>query len=146
MLSEADFDAYPLWRYDERDDLYHPILSMDEIPEDNRDMFIRAKFYSPNKMIFKGYVNNILKVFCVNFFWNNKIYFFNKNAPDWCLEQFYKLAETLQTEKNKIIVIPDIFPVKYETAIDLEGYRNVSGEFNAFEKLKDQRLLRWKEI
>jgi hypothetical protein len=69
---------------------------------------------------------------------------FNKNLVDDCYKQFEKLVEAFHSEEK--ILIPDVFPLKYETTIDLEGYNNLSGEFDAFEKVKDKRFLRWKEL
>ena len=48
--------------------------------------------------------------------------------------------------EKKNILITDIFPIKFTTLINLSGWKNISGEFDAFEKLKDKRLLRWKNI
>ncbi len=144
VLLEPDFDAHPLWKCDEGDDLYYPIMAIEEFPEHNRDLLIRAIFHAPSGIIFKGYLVGAINIYCIGLFYNSSMFIFNKNAPDFCLKQFSKLAEEIQIDMNRKIMIPDIFPLKYETDIDLENYRNISGEFNAFEKIKDLRLLRWK--
>ena len=90
-----------------------------------------------------GYLVGAINIYCIRLFFNGNTYTFNKNLPDRCLKAFEKFAEVLRAYKTTLI--PDIFPLKYETTIDLEGYKNISGEFDAFEKVKDKRLLRWKK-
>ncbi len=147
FLIESDFDVNPLWKYEDADDTYYPIFFHEEFPEFcNRDLFVRANFSSPSNVSFKGYIVGVINIYCIVLFYKGEKFIFNKNLPERCFKTIYKLTDVLQSDLGRTIVVADIFPLKYETNINLEGYCNVSGEFNAFEKLKDQRLLRWKEI
>lgn len=138
LISENNMDTHPLWRYDDETDLYYPIFSIDEFPEYSRSLFIRAKFFSPNGIILKGYLVGAINIYCIRLFFHGKTFVFNKNLPDFCLKDFNKLIELLPSGKNTKIT--DIFPVKYETTIDLEGYQNITGEFDAFEEMKKQDI------
>jgi len=144
LLVEDDFDAHSMWKYDDDTAVNYPITLLNEIPEYSRDLFIRAKFISPKGIILKGYLVGALNIYCIGIFSGGDEFLFNKNMPDRCMLAFEKLIKTLILKNPTLI--SDIFPLKYETTIDIEGFRNISGEFNAFEKLKDKRLLRWKKI
>jgi hypothetical protein len=143
-LTEMHFDAFPLWRYDENDNLYYAISSLDEVPEEAYNFFIRAEFVTPKGFTLKGYLVSITKNYCIGVFYNGKEFLFNKNAIDNSIERIDKLIAEISSPEIKAPF--DIFPLKYTTTIRLPGYRELSGEFDAFEKLKDKRILRWKKI
>jgi hypothetical protein len=143
ILVEEDFDAHPLWRYDDETDLYYPIMSIEEVPEYSRSLFIRARFYSPAGIVFNGYLVGAENIYCIGIFCDGCEFMFNKNLPDRCFKSFNKLIENMTSGEN--LKISDIFPLKYETTINIKNYRTIIGEFNAFEKLKDTRAMKWKK-
>lgn len=144
FLTETHFTISPIWKFIDGIDLYEPIFSPEDIPDDSRDLRIKAEFTTPSGIKFFGYVVGVQNFFSIAFFINGKNIHFNKNAVDLSLEQFDELSKAFLPNKN--IKIPDIFPAKFTTMINLPGWKNISGEFDAFEKLKDKRLLRWKNI
>lgn len=149
ILSEADFDLHCLWRSDDATDLCYPIMTAAEIPDYERDLFIRAKFVSPTGIVLKGFrIGGEKHIYCIGIFYKGKKILFNKNMIEYAFDDFDKLRKLLEADLKRTILIADIFPLKYETTVDinLEEFCNFGGEFNAFEKLKDLRLLRWKNI
>ncbi len=144
FLTESDFDEHSIWRYSESTDLYYPVTLLEEIPISAKNLFIRANLRCPNTMTFKGYIIGAQNIYGVGIFNAGKKYRFNKNALEECIAQFNLFIQKLPF--NKIFLISEIFPIRYETTIDLEGFHNVSGEFNAFEKLQEKRLLKEKQF
>lgn len=141
---EEHYNTFPMWRYNDENNLYYPIISPDEFPEDSRDLSIKTTFISPIGIIFHGYIVGVKNIFSIGVFINNKTFHFNKNVPELSLEQFNDFIKELNL--NKEIIISDIFPLQYKTEINLANYKDISGTFDVFEKLKDKRLLRWKNI
>lgn len=98
---------------------------------------IRAKFTTKSGKEFHGYAVGIKNIFCIVIFFNNEILFFNKDLIDHCLRAIEKINKSLE-----IKVKPEDFsPLKYQTTIDLEGYKNISGEFDIFKKRTDEERL-----
>jgi hypothetical protein len=137
---KEDFDTCSIWYYDEESDLYYPINSPDEIPDyaDPRDLRIKAIFYTPSGEPLKGYI--ILppdikrEVFSIGIFVNKKKFFFNDNLLDPSKDQLEDMLKELNSDKFRSE--KDVFPVKYETDFNFEGYNNFQGTFDAFRKRK----------
>lgn len=128
MKTAADFFACPIWRYDEEDDLYHPVLDEGEIPESERDLSIRAIFTTPSGNKLDGYVVGISKIFSIGLFSHDRLYHANKNlgpeSKEWMEEYVSKRPEMgLNSWK-------DLFPLRYTTQINRDGYRDFSGTFD----------------
>lgn len=132
VLGEDNFKVCSIWKFQDETDLYYPIFSSKDFSEHDDEILIGAKFYSPMGMTFNGYLMDGAHVYCIGLFFKGNEFIFNKNLTSRCLKRFKELRELLPSSKT--ILIPDIFPLKYETVINLEGYKNITGEFDAFEE------------
>lgn len=128
LPNPSDFFACPIWRYDEDDDLYHPVLTEDEIPDSERDLSIRAVFTTPNGMALDGYVVGISRVFSISLFGKNELFHANQNlkpeSREWMSQFIYNRPDL------KLSSPDDLFPLRYTTQIDRDGYREFSGTFD----------------
>jgi hypothetical protein len=137
-LNEEHFIECSVWRDDRDLDLYFPVYSPDEMPEDVRDLIIRVEFFTPNGMTFKGCIKGIdkgINTLLVIWIFHEKMkYGFNRNLPKLCHEELDKLVSELPQGIPKSD--DDFFPLRYETRFNWEdsGYKNFWGEFDAFQK------------
>ncbi|MBX9432001.1 hypothetical protein ACI2VK_08010 [Ralstonia nicotianae] len=127
VATPSDFSACPIWRYDDEDDLYHPVLTADELPESERLLSIRARFVTPNGQSFDGYVVGIERVFSIGLFGGGQVFHVNKNLPDLSEKQ---LQAFLQTQPGpEALSTKALFPLSYTTTINREPFADFSGKF-----------------
>jgi len=128
LTTPSDFFACPIWRYDEDDDLYHPVIEANEIPDSERDLSFRAVFVTPSGKKLDGYVVGILRVFSIGLFGRDRFYHANKNlgpeSREWMSEFVSDNPDTGLTSWQ------DLFPLRYTTQINRDGYRDFSGTFD----------------
>jgi hypothetical protein len=136
-LTEKDLQEHPIWARSEEDDLIYPVFGPEDFPDDSRSLKIRADFTTPNGMTLKGYICGIRNIFGVALFWENEILYMNKNRLHVCLEGIDRINQDLE----KKIKPEDFSPLHYQTMIDLEHFKNFSGEFDLFkERTNEERL------
>jgi hypothetical protein len=140
-LLVENLDAHPLWRLNDEIMTYFPIYTFDDVPEEGYNFYIRAEFTTPKGIKIKGYLVSVTDIYCIVIFYNSEIYIFNNNLLEDCFEITNKLIIEINSETTKEVF--DVFPLKYTTTIDLPGWKNISGEFDAFEQLKENRNARW---
>ena len=131
-LTEKDLDSHPIWVERGEEDYYYPVYGPDDFPEDDRCLQIKAEFTSPNNMKFKGAIAGLFDIICIKIFIKNDIYYFNYNMEEDNLEYLSEINKHLNTNMTP----KDFSPLKYTTKIDLENFKNVSGEFVVFGKDK----------
>lgn len=128
----ADFSACPVWRYDDEDDLYHPVLTADELPESERLLSIRARFTAANGKSFDGYVVGIERVFSIGLFGGGRVFHVNKNLPDLSEKQ---LRAFLQTQPGmEESPIGSLSPLGFTTTIGRGPFIDFSGSFDLVNK------------
>lgn len=128
LTTPSDFFECAIWRYDEGDDLYHPVLAPDELPDSERDLSIRAVFTTPSGKKMDGYVVGISRVFSMGLFGREKLFHANKSliheSEGW-------MRDFIQERPDLGLSSPeDIFPLKYDTQIHQDGYADFSGTFD----------------
>lgn len=125
---KADYQEHSMWKYDDESDLYYPVISPKDLPEAESDLSIYTKFTLPNGKNVEGYTVGVERVFSMGLFGDNNIFFINKNMPDLSTEQiqmFLVEQPLLEIEKAS-----DIFPLKYRTLINADGFSDVTGTFD----------------
>lgn len=125
---EADYQEYSMWKYDEESELFYPVLSLEDFPEAESDLSIYTRFTLPNGKNVEGYTVGVERVFSMGLFGSESTFFINKNMPDISIEQikgFLVEQPFLEIEKAS-----DIFPLKYQTLINVEGFFDVTGTFD----------------
>ncbi len=125
---EADYQEYSMWKYDEDSDLYYPVLSPKELPDEESCLTIYSVFTLPNGKEIKGYIVGVERVFSMGFFGKDNTFFINKNMPDATIEQIESFL--LGQPSLEVKRVFDIFPLRYRTLINLEGFSNVNGAFD----------------
>jgi hypothetical protein len=130
LASPADFMACPIWRYDDEDDLYHPILEPDQLPESERDLSTRALFVTPGNKRIDGYVVGISRVFSIALFGGDRLFHVNKNMKKLSEENIQRFI--IERPEYGLVSAADIFPLGYSTQIFRPGYRDFSGVFDIY--------------
>lgn len=130
LPTPADFFECAIWRYNDEDDLYYPVLTGEQMPESERDLSIRAVFSTPAGQELDGYVVGISRVFSMGLFGRDVIYNANKNlralSEEW-MQGFISERAELGPKS-----LSDIFPLKYTTQINRPGYHDFSGVFDLY--------------
>lgn len=132
VTAPSDFLACPLWRYDDEDDLYHPVLTASELPESERLLSIRAKFTAPNGELFDGYVVGIERVFSIGLFGGERVFHVNKNLPDLSERQLHAFLQTQPRLEG--LPVGALFPLRYVTTINNDPFSDFSGSFELTSK------------
>ena len=132
VLLPSDFMACSIWRYDDEDDLFHPVLSGDQLPESERDLSIRAKFKTPAGDALDGYVVGISRVFSIGLFAGDRICLVNKNLPDLSLKQISAFMDGNPQLRAKSA--GELFPLQYVSTIGREEFADFSGSFEMLVK------------
>lgn len=136
FIIEDDLKRNSIWKVDEKDDLYYPVKSEDDFPNDIYDLDIRSDFLTCSGIRLFGSIVGVKNIYSITIFANNKIFRFNKNLPDRMLEELEKLSHAI----GKKITLEEFSPLKYTTTIDIEGLKNVSGfiDFSKKSTLEEQ--------
>jgi hypothetical protein len=136
-LTEKDLQEHPIWVDSDEDDLIYPVFGPEDFPENSTRLIIRADFTAANGMPFKGYICGIRNIFSITLFWKNEILGFNKNRLNVCLERIDIINQYLEKKMKP----EDFSPLQFQTKIDLEHFKNFSGEFDLFkERTNEERL------
>jgi hypothetical protein len=135
-LTEQDLQQHSIWIEHEDDDLTYPVYSLNDLPENMQinKLRIRATFTTRDGIALKGYIVGLKNIFCIVIFWNGEVLYLNKNLFNDCIDAINKISKLL----NQNLEPEDYFPIRYETTIDIEGFKNVGGEFDIFKKRTDE--------
>lgn len=138
LLERHHLDKHSLWRDDQDKNLYFPVRTPNDMPDNPGDLLIKANFITPIKINFSGYIKGINKgidkLLYINIFYNGQSYGFNYNLPSLCHVHLNELIEALP--EGSANSKDDLFPLRYETCFDWENYEysNFWGSFDAFIK------------
>jgi hypothetical protein len=127
LVTLQDFQSCPVWRYDEDDDLYHPVMRESDLPDSQRDVSIFAEFKTPGGHSFSGYVVGISRVFSVGLFCGDRTFHINKNIPDLSVEQVRELLACAGLDD--VHTVGEFFPLEYRTLILRDEFVDFSGRF-----------------
>lgn len=128
LPTPSDFFLCPIWRYDDEDDLYHPVQDAEELPESERDLSIRAIFTTPSGKKIDGYIVGISRVFSMGLFGEDRFFHANKNLIPETKEWMNEFIT--QRSDPELRSLKDLFPLHYTTQIDRIGYKDFSGTFD----------------
>jgi hypothetical protein len=128
LLRPSDFYDVPIWRWDDGDDMNHPVLSPTQLPDSDSDVSIFAKFTTPKGDVIDGCVFGISRVFSVGIFGDNQIYILNINLADRSKIAIIKLIKCHPTMKTQSF--NEFLPLKFTTCINQEPYADFSGRFD----------------
>jgi len=128
IKTPSHFFECPIWRYEEDDDLYHPVMESDDLPDSESDLSIRALFVTPAGKTIDGYVVGISRVFSLTLFWKERLFHVNKNLIPESRE--FMLEFISERDDPDLRTLDDIFPLRYTTQINRLDYRDFSGTFD----------------
>lgn len=126
ILSRDCFLLCPAWRYDEDSDFYYPVMGVDDLPEMIRDLRIMAKFKAPAGHVFDGYISGVDRIFSIGLFFEERVYYVNKNIASASRMQVNELLSKLGIQLD----FEDIFPLHYETCWGGCNFSDFSGNFD----------------
>ena len=78
-LEKKDITKYSIWKVDDRDDLYYPVLSREDIPGDLYELIIRGKFRTKGGKEFFGSIVGVKHIHCIAIYVKGEKLFLNKN-------------------------------------------------------------------
>jgi hypothetical protein len=135
-LTEQDFKKYSMWVAHQSDDLLYPVNDSGDLPSDMllEDLCTRAVFTTSSGKSFNGYIGGLKNIFFITIFLNNEIIYLNKNLYSDCLNAIEKINRI--TGQN--LSAKDFSPLKFETQIDVEGFKNIQGEFDLSKPTTDE--------
>ncbi len=136
-LTSKDLKKHSIWKFNDIDDLIYPITCREDFPENSFDLKIRTKFITPSGIELFGYIVGIKDVYTITLYVENLIINFNRNLP----QDYQKDLSELSKALGRALTIKDFSPLKYRTDIDLEGFRNIEGEFDLLKKRTDEERL-----
>jgi hypothetical protein len=123
-----DFSVCPVWRYDEDDDLYYPVLQGKDLPISEKDVSIFVECKINTGHIFNGYIVGIGNVFSMGLFCDENIFYLNKNLPDLSCEQMQIFLKS--TGLSSDVKVEQLLPITYATKINREEFLDFTGQFN----------------
>lgn len=124
----GSYKACSMWRYDELDDVYYPVLSPNDLPDSESDLSTYARFTFPNGKVCDGYVVGVKRVFSIGLFGAGAMFFFNQNLPDLSAMQAKMFLE--KVAGLEMCNMQDLFPMTYRTKVGQEGFLEVDGVFD----------------
>jgi hypothetical protein len=133
-----DLKQHSIWKFNDVDDLTYPVISAEDFPENSFDLKIRSKFFTPTGIELLGYIVGVKNIYTITLYVRDMIINFNRNLPQYYQQDLDKLATVLGHK----LTIFDFSPLKYITDIDLEGFRNIEGEFDLLKKRTDEERLK----
>ena len=136
-LTSQDIKAFSIWKFNDVDDLNYPVTSTDDFPEGEFDLRIRTNFFTPKGMEFIGYIVGIRNIYSIAIYIEGQKFRFNRNLPG----NYLKTLESIGKALGRKVTISDFSPLKYITDIDLEGFKNIEGEFDLLKKRTDKERL-----
>lgn len=125
-LSPSDFVEFASWRYDDVSDLYFPVKSLEDLPEDARDLRIRARFVFANGFSASGYLCGVERVFSIALFSGDRIFYVNSNLPELSLDQLAEFAVSAGID----LPARALLPVHFSTSWGGELFKDFSGVFS----------------
>lgn len=134
MIVAQDFLACAIWRYDDEDDLYHPVVSIDQLPESERALSIRANFTTSQGKSFSGYVVGIERIFSFGLFGGDRVFHVNMNLPDLSMKQLDAFFQSQPDMAGQ--TVESLFPLSYVSTINQEPFADFSGRFEGLPNAK----------
>ncbi len=126
------FEACTVWKFDDRDDLWHPVYGPSDLPDSVDDIYFGVKFTTPKGVEFEGWINNPDSLYAIGIFFDNEDYIFNRMLQDRGLDKFNKIREKVKSDR--IATVDDMFPIRYECNHEHKHpwVKNFSGSFDPF--------------
>jgi len=139
-LEKKDLQRYSIWIQHHDDDLTYPVSSAQDFPENMvfNDLRIRARFITSTGIELNGYIVGLKNIYCIVLFINNEdVIYLNKNLYQDCLIAIEKINKL--TGHN--LTVKDFSSLKFETQIDIEGFKNIQSEFDLSKPRTDAERL-----
>lgn len=138
-LTLNDIEQHSIWKFNDNDDLYYPVISETDLKCDAHDLSIRTTFTTPYGLKLLGCTSGVENIFSIAIYLKEKIFYFNKNFPSDYTETLKKMSAIL----GKNLTIENFSPLKYITDIDdLAGLGNIEGEFDLLKKRTNEERLK----
>ncbi|HEY4145305.1 hypothetical protein [Pinirhizobacter sp.] len=134
VLAAQEFLACAIWCFDDEDDLYHPVVRVDQLPESERMLSIRATFTTPQGKSFSGYVVGIERVFSFGLFGGDRVFHVNMNLHDLSTKQLDAFLQSRPDMAGQ--TVESLFPLSYVSTINQEPFVDFSGRFEGLSKAK----------
>jgi hypothetical protein len=122
-LSQADFDQYPFWVWDDENENHQPISEAEPSPEDYGTLFIKARFEA-NGHSFEGYLIGGSTFYAFGLFVADREFVMNLNLPDMMEKSLAEISVLLKCPPFKL------FPLRFTSPVRFRGGRVIAGMLN----------------
>jgi hypothetical protein len=130
LPTPSDFMRCPVWAYDEDQEIYREIRTLDDLSGDRYslyDLHIKAAFTTPGGLVLEGQVVGVENVFAVGLFVGDEVVMINRNMHTDSREQ---VAHYLKlTGLDSQLSFETLFPLRYRSAWGGELFTDFEGVF-----------------
>ena len=130
LLTPADFMRCPVWVYDEDQEVYREVRSLDDLDDeryDTYDLQIKAVFTTPNGIELAGKVVGVENPYAIGLFAGNEIVGINRHMRSDSRQQVARFL-TLTGLESKLS-FDTLFPLRYRSAWGGELFTDFEGVF-----------------
>ena len=120
MLSQADFEAYPVWVWDDDTEHVVPISEAEPSLDDYNTLFIKARFETDGHS-FDGYLIGGPTYYAFALFVAGHKFVMNFNLPDRIEKHLIDIAALLKVAPFKL------FPLRYTSEVRFKGGGRIAG-------------------
>ena len=124
ILTRKDFEQYPVWTWDDKNEGYLPISETEPSPENYWGLFIKARFDTPDGYSFDGFLVGDKTFHAFGLFIHEDDIMFNINLPDLNELALLRLKKLLKINSLKL------FPIRYKSIISFKDGSEISGTLN----------------
>jgi hypothetical protein len=142
-MLKKDFDEHSVWVFREEDDedegFNYPLKTLDDVPKNPIDLFIKSKFITPQGFCFEGYISGLRNIYCIAIFCGeDEVVYLNRNLLQDCLDDMKIVVKHYKID----IEIEKLFPLHYKTIADHEDFIDLlEGEFDIFKPVTNEERL-----
>ncbi len=119
-FSQADFDLYPVWVWDDEMESHQPVEEVEPSIEDYGTLFIKARFEVGGNMV-DGYLVGGSSFYAFGLFIAGREFVMNLNLPDMIEKDLAEICRLLKCEPFKL------FPLRFVSPVCFRGGRPVKG-------------------
>lgn len=128
LLSAENFQAYPIWRFDEETESYFPLINLQDLINDHYDMQFRCIFELPNGKNISGSVCGFEDIYFIRIFHKEDYVLINKNFDSVHMKNITDFIN--KHPEFNISHWQDFFPLKFQTNLNHSEVKDFSGVFD----------------
>lgn len=130
ILSEKDFQACSIWRYDYDENLYYSLNNLDIELNSLYDLEFRCDFETKNGKRISGSVCGVENIYFIRLFLSNDYYTLNNNRNAESLFEETMAEVIRENPQLDALHWRALFPLKFQTNLNHSEVKDFSGIFD----------------